>query len=80
MLEVKFYVLYGKISNYMSNIGKQLISIPENTEIKISGNNSKKFLNEILSNNILKVSNEKAIYTLLCNPMGGVIDDLILFS
>ena len=39
MLEVKFYVLYGKISHYMSNIGKQLISIPENTEIKISGNN-----------------------------------------
>ena len=39
MLEVKFYALCGKISNYMSNIGKQPINIPENTEIKISGSN-----------------------------------------
>ena len=39
MLEVKFYVRYGKISDYMSNIGKKPIIIPENTEIDISSNN-----------------------------------------
>ena len=39
MLGVKFYVQFGKISNIMSNIGKQSIEIPENVEIKISNNN-----------------------------------------
>ena len=47
---------------------------------KVSGSNSEQFLNKLLSNNILKLSNEKAMYTLLCNNNGGVIDDLIIYK
>ena len=47
---------------------------------KVSGSNSEQLLNKLLSNNILKLSNEKAMYTLLCNRNGGVIDDLIIYK
>ena len=47
---------------------------------KISGYNCNQYLNQLLSNNILKLSNGKAMYTLLCNKIGGVIDDLIIYK
>ena len=47
---------------------------------KVSGSKSEQFLNKLLSNNILKLSNEKAMYTLLCNNNGGVIDDLVIYK
>ena len=46
---------------------------------KVSGPNCDNFLNYILSNNIKKLPNGKAMYTLLCNTKGGVIDDLIVY-
>ena len=46
---------------------------------EVSGSGSDKFLNHILSNNIIKLSNKRAMYTLLCNKEGGVIDDLIIY-
>ena len=45
----------------------------------VVGENCDKFLNNILSNNITKLQNGKAMYTLLCNKEGGVIDDLIIY-
>ena len=48
--------------------------------IKVSGVNSNKYLNHILSNDILKLQNEKALYSLMCNEKGGIIDDLIVYS
>ena len=46
---------------------------------KVSGPGSDEFLNHILSNNIIKLPNKRAMYTLLCNKEGGVIDDLIVY-
>lgn len=46
----------------------------------VEGPDSDEFLNRILSNNILKLENGKAMYTLLCNTKGGVIDDLIIYK
>ena len=47
---------------------------------KVSGKESKSFLNKVLSNNINNLKNNHALYTLLCNKNGGVIDDLILYK
>ena len=46
----------------------------------ITGIDSENFLNNMLSNDILRLENEKAMYTLLCNKEGGVIDDLIVYK
>ena len=48
--------------------------------IKVSGANSNKYLNHILSNDILKLQNGKALYSLMCNEEGGIIDDLIVYN
>lgn len=47
---------------------------------KVTGADSPDFLDRVLSNNIGKLNNNQAIYTLLCNQDGGVIDDLILYK
>ena len=36
-------------------------------------------MNYVLTNNLDKVSNSQAIYSLMCNEDGGVIDDLIVY-
>ena len=47
---------------------------------KVSGKESESFLNKVLSNNVNSLKNNHALYTLLCNKNGGVIDDLILYK
>ena len=47
---------------------------------KVTGDDSAIFLDRVLSNNIGKLNNNQALYTLLCNESGGVIDDLILYK
>ena len=47
--------------------------------IKVSGLGTSKYLNHILSNDILKLEDGQAIYSLMCNKEGGIIDDLIVY-
>jgi aminomethyltransferase len=37
------------------------------------------FLNQMFTNDLNRIADSKAQYTLLCNPDGGVIDDLIVY-
>jgi aminomethyltransferase len=45
----------------------------------VTGEGSLEFLNECLTNDLTKISDGCAQYTLLCSPNGGVIDDLIAY-
>ena len=47
--------------------------------IKVSGIEAGEYLHNILSNDILKLKNHQAIYTVMCNSDGGIIDDLIVY-
>ena len=47
---------------------------------KVTGSDAALFLDKVLSNNIDKLNNNQALYTLICNKDGGVIDDLILYK
>ena len=47
---------------------------------KIYGKGADRFLNRVLSNNILKIQSNNAMYTAMCNQNGGIIDDLILYK
>ena len=49
-------------------------------EIKVSGKEAVEFLNHALTNDITKLTDEKAHYTFLCNEKGGVIDDLVAYK
>jgi aminomethyltransferase len=46
---------------------------------RVSGEGALDFLNGIFTNDLLRISDGQAQYTLLCNKEGGVIDDLIVY-
>jgi len=48
-------------------------------EFFVSGPSSEVFLNQLLTNNITKLSVGQGQYTLMCNEKGGVIDDLYAY-
>ena len=64
--------------NVRNHVG--IFDVSHMGEFKIYGKDSTKFLNYICSNNIEKISIEKAQYNLLMNPNGGIIDDLIIYK
>lgn len=47
--------------------------------VVISGKDAKKFLQKICTNDIEKLLPNRALYTLLCNESGGVVDDIIVY-
>lgn len=49
-------------------------------EVSVKGKGAKTFLNQILTNNLQKLSPGQGQYTLMCNPQGGVIDDLYAYQ
>jgi aminomethyltransferase len=48
-------------------------------KVSVKGSGSLDFLNNILTNDLNRISNGMAQYTMLCNDAGGVIDDLIAY-
>ena len=45
----------------------------------VKGSGSLEFLNSMFTNDINRIENGSAQYTLLCTPDGGVVDDLIVY-
>jgi aminomethyltransferase len=45
----------------------------------VTGDGALEFLNKCLTNDLTKIANGSAQYTLLCSPNGGVVDDLIAY-
>ncbi len=48
-------------------------------ELHVDGPTAQVFLQEMLSNDLDKVSDGEAQYTLLTNEQGGIVDDLIVY-
>ena len=47
---------------------------------KVMGVGAREFLNEMFTNDLNRIEDGKAQYTLLCNEEGGVVDDLIVYQ
>jgi aminomethyltransferase len=45
----------------------------------VVGDGALEFLNTMFTNDLKRIADSKAQYTLLCNPDGGVVDDLIAY-
>lgn len=45
----------------------------------VKGEGALEFLNQMFTNDLNRIVDSKAQYTLLCNPDGGVVDDLIAY-
>jgi aminomethyltransferase len=49
-------------------------------EVTVSGSASAEFLNQVLTNDIRKLTSGLGQYTLMCNERGGVVDDLYAYQ
>jgi len=47
--------------------------------IDISGKDAKRFLDYLLTNDVSKMEDNQVIYTFMCYPHGGVVDDLLTY-
>lgn len=56
-----------------------LFDVSHMGEILVSGPNSLKFLQNLLTNDISKIKDGQAQYTAMCYPDGGTIDDLLTY-
>ncbi|GIO23151.1 glycine cleavage system aminomethyltransferase GcvT [Oceanobacillus sp. J11TS1] len=56
-----------------------LFDVSHMGEILVSGSESAKFLQSVLTNDISKLKPNKAQYTMMCYENGGTVDDLIVY-
>jgi aminomethyltransferase len=49
-------------------------------KISVCGQGAKEFLNQMITNDLNRISSGTAQYNLLCNESGGVVDDLIVYQ
>lgn len=57
-----------------------LFDVSHMGEILVSGDNSQDFIQKLVSNNLDKIEDKQVMYTLMCYPDGGVVDDLIVYK
>src|SRR3954467_2542599 len=56
-----------------------LFDVSHMGEIETSGPQAEEFLQRILSNDVTKIAERGAQYSVLCKPDGGVLDDLFTY-
>lgn len=49
-------------------------------EVNISGPDAEKFVNHIFTNDVTGIPAGKILYGMMCNPNGGVVDDLLVYK
>ena len=56
-----------------------LFDVSHMGELLVTGPEAPFFLNQMLTNDVVAVDNGQVIYTFLCNPDGGTLDDLLVY-
>jgi aminomethyltransferase len=56
-----------------------LFDISHMGELLVAGPNAERALNDLFTNDVSKITVGQAQYTLMCNDLGGIIDDLIVY-
>lgn len=59
--------------------GAGLFDLSHMGEIEVEGGNALKFLQRLITNDAEGLADRKILYTPLCNPHGGIIDDVIVY-
>ncbi|MEX2380851.1 MAG: glycine cleavage system aminomethyltransferase GcvT [Opitutales bacterium] len=56
-----------------------LFDVSHMGELTITGPDAMRFLNYLLPNDISRINDGQALYSPMCDPSGGVVDDLIVY-
>ena len=76
-LPVWFEGIVPECITVRSSVG--LFDVSHMGRITVEGKNAEKFLNRLTTNDVSSLSVGQGHYSLLCNPTGGIIDDLTIF-
>ena len=74
-------VHYGSLVNEHHAVRRSagVFDVSHMTIVDISGSDAMPWLRKLLTNDVKKLEQGKALYSCLCNEQGGVIDDLIVY-
>lgn len=56
-----------------------MFDVSHMTVVDVKGSDAQAWLRTLLSNDVAKLSDGKALYSCMCNEQGGVLDDLIVY-
>lgn len=56
-----------------------LFDVSHMGEVHVEGKDSEEFLNYLVSNNVAKLADGQAQYTVMCHEDGGIVDDLVIY-
>jgi aminomethyltransferase len=57
-----------------------LFDVSHMGEVDIKGKDAQKFINHLITNNIEKMTPGRVVYSPMCYPDGGVVDDLLVYK
>lgn len=57
-----------------------LFDVSHMGEFWVTGSDAESFLQKVTTNDVSKMETNQALYSLLCYPSGGVVDDLIIYK
>ncbi len=57
-----------------------LFDVSHMGEIEIRGAGAEDFIQKLVTNNVQDLSENQVLYTLMCYPHGGVVDDLLIYK
>ena len=74
-------VHYGSIIEEHHAVRQQagMFDVSHMGEVFATGPNAHAFVQNLVSNDITKLSDGQALYTVMCRPDGGVVDDLLVY-
>ncbi len=56
-----------------------LFDVSHMGEVRVTGPNAFAFVQNLVSNDVAKLVDGKALYTVMCRPDGGIVDDLLVY-
>ena len=56
-----------------------MFDVSHMTVVDVTGSDAQSWLRTLLTNDVAKLSDGKALYSCMCNEQGGVLDDLIVY-
>lgn len=57
-----------------------LFDVSHMGEILVEGANASQFIQKLITNDVISATNNQVIYTPMCYPDGGVVDDLLVYK
>jgi aminomethyltransferase len=74
-------VQYSGLSNEHHAVRTKagLFDVSHMGEVIVEGEDSEKFLNTLVTNNVSRLVDGQALYTVMCYENGGIVDDLLVY-